>query len=82
VTALRKGGSILPVGVTAVEGDFARGQSVTVEGPEGEVVAVGLCNYTAVDLRRIAGERSDRIETILGYAYGAEAVHHDNLVLL
>jgi glutamate 5-kinase len=82
VTALRKGGSILPVGVTAVEGDFARGQSVTVEGPEGEVVAVGLCNYTAVDLRRIAGERSDRIETILGYAYGAEAIHHDNLVLL
>jgi glutamate 5-kinase len=82
VTALRKGGSILPVGVTAVEGDFARGQSVTVEGPEGEVVAVGLCNYTAVDLRRIAGERSDQIETILGYAYGAEAIHHDNLVLL
>jgi glutamate 5-kinase len=72
----------LPVGVTAVEGDFARGQSVTVEGPEGEVVAVGQCNYTAIDLRRIAGERSDRIETILGYAYGAEAVHHDNLVLL
>jgi glutamate 5-kinase len=82
VTALHKGGSILPVGVTAVEGDFARGQSVTVEGPEGEVVAVGQCNYTAIDLRRIAGERSDRIETILGYAYGAEAVHHDNLVLL
>ena len=82
VKALHKGGSILPVGVTAVEGDFARGQSVTVEGPEGEVVAVGLCNYTAADLRRIAGERSDRIETILGYAYGAEAIHHDNLVLL
>jgi glutamate 5-kinase len=82
VTALHKGGSILPVGVTAVEGDFARGQSVTVEGPEGEVVAVGQCNYTAIDLRRIAGERSDRIETILGYAYGAEAIHHDNLVLL
>ena len=82
VSALRKGGSILPVGVTAVEGDFARGQSVTVADPEGQKVAVGLCNYGAADLRRIAGERSDRIEVILGYAYGAEAVHHDNLVLL
>lgn len=82
VRALRKGGSILPVGVTAVEGDFARGQSVTVEDAGGNKVAVGLCNYSAADLGRIAGERSDQIETVLGYAYGAEAIHHDNLVPL
>jgi glutamate 5-kinase len=82
VRALRGGGSILPVGVTAVEGDFARGQSLTVVDPAGAKVAVGLCNYSAEDLRRIAGQRSDQIEPILGYAYGAEAIHHDNLVLL
>jgi len=82
VKALRQGGSILPVGVTAVEGDFARGQSLTVVDLEGLKVAVGLCNYGAEDLRRIGGQRSDQIEPILGYAYGAEAIHHDNLVLL
>jgi glutamate 5-kinase len=82
VRALRTGGSILPVGITAVEGDFSRGQSVTVADPEGEAVAVGLCNYSAADIGRIAGRQSDRIEAILGYAYGAEAIHHDNLVLL
>ena len=82
VKALRNGGSILPVGVTAVEGDFARGQSLTVVDPEGTKVAVGLCSYNAADLRKIAGQRSDQIETVLGYAYGAEAIHHDNLMLL
>ena len=82
VKALRKGGSILPVGITAVEGDFSRGQSVTVVDPRGQKVAVGLCNYSADDIRRIAGQQSDRIADILGYAYGAEVVHHDNLVLL
>ena len=82
VKALRNGGSILPVGVTAVEGEFARGQSLTVVDADGAKVAVGLCNYSAEDLRRIAGQRSDQIEPLLGYAYGAEAIHHDNLVLL
>lgn len=82
VKALRKGGSILPVGVTAVEGEFSRGQSLTVVDPKGAKVAVGLCNYSAADLRKITGQRSDQIEAILGYAYGAEAVHHDNLMLL
>jgi glutamate 5-kinase len=82
VKALRKGGSILPVGITAVEGDFSRGQSVILLDPQERKVAVGLCNYSAVDIRSIAGQQSNQIAEILGYAYGAEAVHHDNLVLL
>ncbi|MBG0770376.1 MAG: glutamate 5-kinase, partial [Anaerolineaceae bacterium] len=82
VKALRQGGSILPVGVTTVEGEFSRGQSLTVLDLRGTKVAVGLCNYSAADLRRIVGQRSDQIEAILGYAYGAEAIHHDNLMLL
>ncbi len=82
VKALRKGGSVLPVGIIAVVGDFSRGQSVTVLDPEERKVAVGLCNYSAADIRKIAGQQSDQIAEILGYAYGAEAVHHDNMVLL
>jgi glutamate 5-kinase len=82
VKAVRKGGSILPVGVTNVEGGFSRGQSVTVIDPDGNPVAIGLCNYSAGDIRQIAGQQSDRIEGLLGYAYGAEVIHHDNLVQL
>jgi glutamate 5-kinase len=82
VDALRQGSSMLPVGITEVAGDFSRGESVTVSGPDGQRIAVGLSNYSSKDIRRIIGQQSDQIETILGYAYGAEVVHHDNLVLL
>jgi len=82
VDALRQGRSMLPVGITEVSGEFLRGESVTVSDPDGQKVAVGLCNYSAADIRRILGQQSDQIETILGYAYGAEVIHHDNLVLL
>jgi len=82
VDALRQGRSMLPVGITEVSGEFLRGESVTVSDLDGQKVAVGLCNYSAADIRRILGQQSDQIETILGYAYGAEVIHHDNLVLL
>jgi glutamate 5-kinase len=82
VVALRQGGSLLPVGITSVSGTFTRGQSVTVVDPSGQGVAVGLSNYTAEDIRQIFGQQSDQIESILGYAYGAEVIHHNNLVLL
>lgn len=82
VKALGKGSSILPVGITRAEGKFTRGQSVIAVDPAGNPVAVGLCNYGAGDIQQIAGQQSDRIEAILGYAYGAEVIHHDNLVQL
>ena len=82
VDALRQGGSLLPVGITGISGDFKRGQSVTVMDPDGREVAVGLSNYTAEDIRQIIGLHSDQIEPILGYAYGEEVIHHNNLVLL
>ncbi len=82
VDALRRGSSILPVGITAVTGIFSRGESVTVSSPDGQTVAVGLSNYSAEDIRRITGQQSDHIEAILGYAYGAEVIHHDHLVLV
>lgn len=80
--ALRRGGSLLPVGVTQVSGAFERGDTVRLLGPQGREIARGLVNYSAEELARIAGQHSDKIESLLGYAYAAEVIHRNNLVLL
>lgn len=80
--ALRQGGSLLPVGVTAVEGEFDRGDAVRVVDPSGRDVARGLANYGAAELDRLRGRRSDEIEAVLGYDYGDEVIHRNDLVLL
>jgi glutamate 5-kinase len=81
--ALRSGGkSLLPIGVTAVEGEFERGAVVACIGPDGVEVARGLVNYGAQESRRIAGRASNDIEAILGYVDEPELIHRDNLVLL
>lgn len=80
--ALADGRSLLPAGVRAVEGEFERGDPVTVVGPGGELLARGLSAYAAADVRRIAGHRSERIEALLGWRGRDEVVHRDDLVLL
>ena len=75
------GGSLLPVGVTAVQGEFARGDLVAVLSNDGRELARGLVNYAATDARRLAGQPSSRIESILGFIEGVELIHRDNLVL-
>ncbi len=80
--ALRQGSSLLPVGVTAVEGDFDRGDTARVVDKTGRELARGLVNYSAADLARIQGHRSDEIEPLLGYHYGDEVIHRNDLVLL
>jgi glutamate 5-kinase len=80
--ALRKGGSLLAVGMTAVESNFDRGDPIRILAVSEGELARGIANYTSDDLRRILGRKSDEIETILGYYYGDEVVHHNNLVLL
>ena len=80
--ALRSGGSLLPVGISTVEGSFERGDPVRVVDPQGHEIARGLVNYSAPDLTRISGRHSNEIEKILGYVYGEEVIHHNNLVLL
>ncbi len=83
VRALRQGGrSLLPVGVKAVEGSFSRGEIVACVDEAGAPVAVGLVNYNADEARRIAGQPSERIESLLGYVDDAELMHRDNLVVL
>jgi len=83
VRVLRDSGrSLLPVGVTAVEGGFSRGEVVACVGPDGREIARGLVNYDADDARNIMGQSSGRIESILGYVDESELIHRDNLVLV
>jgi glutamate 5-kinase len=79
--ALVNGRSLLPAGVRSVEGQFDRGDPVTVVGPDGTVLARGLSAYASVDAERIAGHRSDEIEAILGWRGRDEMIHRDDLVL-
>lgn len=82
VKALRAGGSLLPVGLVAVEGQFERGELVRVVDQSGSELGRGLVNYAAADLAKIAGKRSQEIESLLGYAYGDEIIHRNNLAVL
>lgn len=77
-----KGRSLLPAGVRKVEGNFLRGDTVLILDGERRELARGIASYTAADLRKIAGCRSDEIETILGYTYGDVAVHRNDMILL
>jgi glutamate 5-kinase len=70
------------VGVTAVEGDFKRGEVVSCHDPDGVAVACGLVNYDVHEARRIIGQPSEKIEQLLGYVDEPELIHRDNLVLL
>lgn len=79
--AMRAGRSLLPVGITALAGTFERGDTVAVCDLNGHELARGLVNYDAGDLARIRGQRSEHIETILGYDYGDEVIHRNHLVL-
>jgi glutamate 5-kinase len=78
----RDGKSLLPVGVTAVQGEFERGTVVGCMDPEGREVARGLVNYSSQETRRIMRRPSSEIESILGYVDGPELIHRDNMVLL
>jgi glutamate 5-kinase len=82
VNVLRSAGrSLLPVGVTRVEGEFDRGDLVVCLDPAGNEMARGLVNYSAAESKQIIGQPSSRIEELLGYVDEAELIHRDNLVL-
>jgi glutamate 5-kinase len=83
VKALASGGrSLLPVGVTAVQGEFERGAVVACIDARGREIARGLANYSASETRQIMRKPSADIEAILGYVDEPELIHRDNLVLL
>ena len=78
---LKKGKSLLPAGIKAVEGDFARGACVECLDEEGRVIALGLSNYSSGELRSIAGLKSKEIPGKLGFRGKEEVIHRDNLVI-
>ena len=82
VSALERGRSLLPAGIVRVTGPFDRGDSVNIVGPEGRTVGCGVSNYNAADLERIKGCRSAEIHQILGYHFGDEVFHRNNVVML
>jgi len=79
--ALTRGKSLLPAGVTKVEGAFQKGDAVDVKDGHGTVLARGLIGYDADDARAIAGKQSTDIEEILGTSGRASLIHRDDLVL-
>jgi len=79
---VQKGKSLLPSGVVKIKGGFDRGDLVTCLGPRGKEFARGLVNYSATELEKIKGLRSDQIESVLGYKYSDEVIHRDDLVVL
>ncbi|MEO0620457.1 MAG: glutamate 5-kinase, partial [Pseudomonadota bacterium] len=81
VAALRAGKSLLPAGVTRVEGTFARGDLVVVGDASGQEIARGLTAYDAADVEAIRGRKSGEIEAVLGYAGRAALIHRDDLMM-
>ena len=81
--ALIEGGkSLLPIGVTAVVGEFVRGELVACLNQDGQEIARGLINYSSSETRQIMRKVSADIEKTLGYSNEAELLHRDNLILL
>ena len=81
VKALSAGKSLLPAGVVGVSGTFGRGDPVAIFGPDGARLGIGLTRYTAIEAGKIKGQRSDRIEDLLGYPGRAALVHRDDMAL-
>jgi glutamate 5-kinase len=75
------GKSLLPIGMTSVDGDFSRGDVIAVRDPSGNEIGRGLANYASAEARLLCRRPSGEFEALLGYAAEPEMVHRDNLVL-
>ena len=76
-----EGKSLLPIGMTSVEGDFSRGDVIAIRDPRGSEIARGLANYAAAEARLLCRKASGDIERLLGYVAEPEMVHRTNLVV-
>lgn len=82
-TALVKDGrSLLPIGITSVQGVFDRGEYIAVHSPEGQVIAAGRTNYSAMDVDRMKGLRSTVARRRVGSDLGDEVIHRNNMVIV
>ncbi len=75
------GSSLLPIGMTGVDGDFSRGEVIAILDGQGQEVARGLTNYAAAEARLLCRKPSSQMAELLGYAAEPEMVHRDNMVL-
>jgi glutamate 5-kinase len=79
--ALQAGKSLLPIGVTSIDGEFERGDCVAIIGPDGFDMARGLTAYASASAARIIGRQSSEIVSLLGYNGRSEMIHRDDLVM-
>ena len=79
--ALSRGNSLLPAGIHAVSGTFGRGDPVSIAGPDGRQLGLGLSRYTADEAQKIKGHQSAEIEDLLGYPGRAALIHRDDMAL-
>jgi len=80
--ALRGGRSLLPAGITATSGRYARGDVIDIAGPDGAVIARGLAQYDSRDAERIVGRRSEEVAALIEGPVRTAMVHRDHMVLL
>ncbi len=80
--ALRRGKSLLPIGIKAVEGDFLKGEVIACYDLNGNEVAIGLSNYSSEMARRLIGLHSEEFIKKIGYLDRKELIHHDNMVVV
>jgi len=74
--------SLLAAGIKQIEGDFQRGDIVNIYDPQGSHLGCGITNYSSSDIAVIKGVHSRKIAALLGYDYGPEVIHRNNLVVL
>ena len=81
LVALETGNSLLPAGVISVSGDFSRGDTVRIVGPNGHLIGQGLCEYDKADAEKIVGLKTNEVEQRLGTSARSAMIHRDNLVM-
>jgi len=79
---MKKGSSLLPVGIIRVDGEFGQGEAVSIVDESGRELARGLINFSRDELDKIKGLKTDRISEVLGYKASPEVLHRDNMVIL
>lgn len=79
---LKKGKSLLPIGIFKIEGDFQKGDSVKIIDENGKEFARGITNYSSKEIDLIKGKRTEEISPILGYKFTDEVIHADNLCII
>ncbi|MFN3699088.1 MAG: PUA domain-containing protein, partial [Dictyoglomus sp.] len=79
---LKKGKSLLPVGILKVEGEFYKGDTVSICDKFGKEIGRGITNYDSLDLEKIIGRNSDEVKAILGENSYEEVIHRNNLAVL